>query len=57
MTHFKMDKNSTRTMGGELLELVAAERCGGRQYQQGHQRLRKVYGQQVLKWIVEGVSR
>ena len=44
-------------MGSELLELVAAERCEGRQYKQGQKWLRKVHGQQVLEWMLEGLSR
>lgn len=35
VSQFKMDKNSPCAMGSELLELVASEGCGGRQYQQG----------------------
>lgn len=44
-------------MGSKLLELVAAERCGSRQYQQGQKWLRKFHGQQVLKRMLEGLSR
>lgn len=57
VNQFKIDKNSPCAMGSELLELVAAERCEGRQYKQGQKWLRKVHGQQVLEWMLEGLSR
>ena len=57
VNQFKMDKNSPHAMDSELLGFVATGRSGGRQYQQGQKWLRKVHGQQVLKWILEGLSR
>lgn len=41
---FKRDKNSPCAVGSELLELVVAERCGGRRDQYSQKWLRKVHG-------------